>query len=117
MLAKLKRVYGKHNTSSSTNAHQTLWYQTHKSEFFGVDTSDLTTRESLLLNTFLTPIYLSHTKQPEDKHRWYCYLFDNKPLTVQHPVRVYYFKISHQAEQRQQIKEAVVHSLEHAHFI
>ena len=28
--------------------------------------------------------------------------FENKPLTVQHPVRVYYFQMIHQEEQRQQ---------------
>ncbi|BBP88192.1 hypothetical protein BsIDN1_18100 [Bacillus safensis] len=43
--------------------------------------------------------------------------FENKPLTVQHPVRVYYFQMIHQEEQRQQIKEAVNNSLEHTHFI
>ncbi|MCY7538024.1 helix-turn-helix domain-containing protein [Bacillus pumilus] len=117
MLEKLKLVYGEHIISSPTDDHQILWYQTDEGELFGVDKSKLTARETLLLNTFLTPIDLSHTKQTEDEQKWYSYLFDNKPLTVQHPVRVYYFKMSHQAEQRQQIKEAVVHSLEQTHFI
>ncbi|AVM23171.1 helix-turn-helix domain-containing protein [Bacillus pumilus] len=117
MLEKLKLVYGKHIISSPTNDHQILWYQTDDGEIFGVDKSELTAREILLLNSFLTPIDLSYTKQTEDEQKWYSYLFDNKPLTVQHPVRVYYFKMTHQVEQRQQIKEAVIHSLEHTHFI
>ncbi|MGX9291817.1 helix-turn-helix domain-containing protein [Bacillus sp. A015] len=112
MLEKLKLVYGHHIISSPTNDKQFLWYQTDEGELFGVDKTALTARETLLLNSFLTPIDLSHTQQTEDEQKWYSYLFENKPLIVHHPVRVHYFKMDHQAEQRQQIKEAVNSSLE-----
>ncbi|MCC9089002.1 MULTISPECIES: helix-turn-helix domain-containing protein [Bacillus] len=117
MLEKLKLVYGHHIISSPTNDKQFLWYQTDEGELFGVDKTALTARETLLLNSFLTPIDLSHTQQTEDEQKWYSYLFENKPLTVHHPVRVHYFKMDHQAEQRQQIKEAVNSSLECTQFI
>jgi len=117
MLEKLKLVYGDHIISSPTHDKQILWYQTDEGEIFGVDESALTARETLLLNSFLTPIDQSHTAQTKDEQKWSSYLFDNKPLTVQLPVRVYYFKMVHQAEQRQQIKEAVNSSLEHTHFL
>ncbi|MBD3861066.1 helix-turn-helix domain-containing protein [Bacillus sp. 28A-2] len=117
MLEKLKLVYGQHIISSPTNDKQILWYQTDEGELFGVDKTELSAREILLLNSFLTPIDLTHTQQTEDEQKWYDYLFENKPLTVQHPVRVSYFKMAHQAEQRQQIKEAVNSSLESTHFI
>ncbi|MFS3912731.1 helix-turn-helix domain-containing protein [Bacillus australimaris] len=117
MLEKLKLVYADHIISSPTHDKQILWYQTDEGEIFGVDESALTARETRLLNSLLTPIDLSHTAQTEDEQKWSSFLFDNKPLTVQLPVRVYYFKMVHQAEQRQQIKEAVNNSLEHTHFL
>ncbi|MGV2541803.1 PucR family transcriptional regulator, partial [Bacillus pumilus] len=82
MLEKFNLVYGKHIISSPTNDHQILWYQTDEGELFGVDKSELTARDKLLLNTFLPPIYHSHTKQTEDEQKWYIYLFYNKLLTV-----------------------------------
>ncbi|PCK22322.1 transcriptional regulator [Bacillus pumilus] len=117
MLEKLKLVYGHHIISSPTNDKHILWYQTDEGDIFGVDKTELTARETLLLNSFLTPIDLSHTQETKDEQQWYSYLFENKPLTVQQSVRVHYFKMEHQREQRHQIKEAVNSSLEHMHFI
>lgn len=117
MLEKLKLVYGQHIISSPTNNKHVLWYQTDEGEIFGVDKNELSSRETLLLNSLLTPIDLSQTQESEDEQKWYSYLFENKSLTVHHSVRVHYFKMEHQAEQRQQIKEAVSSSLEHTHLI
>ncbi|MCP8951315.1 helix-turn-helix domain-containing protein [Bacillus safensis] len=117
MLEKLKLVYGDHIISTPTHDKHILWYQTEEGEIFGVNKSELSERETLLLNSFLTPIELFQKAQTEDEQKWFSYLFENKPLTVQHPVRVYYFQMIHQEEQRQQIKEAVNNSLEHTHFI
>ncbi|KRV43513.1 helix-turn-helix domain-containing protein [Bacillus sp. FSL K6-0046] len=117
MLEKLKLVYGHHIISSPTNDKQILWYQTDEGEIFGVNNTELTEREALLLNSFLTPIDVPHTQETEEEQKWYSYLFENKSITIDHSVRVHFFKMDHQAEQRQQIKEAVNSSLEHIHFI
>ncbi|MFJ5963925.1 helix-turn-helix domain-containing protein [Bacillus sp. NPDC093026] len=117
MLEKLKLVYGKHIISSPTNDKHILWYQTDQGEIFGVDGTELSSRETLLLNSLLTPINLSNTQETEDEKNWYSYLFEEKSLTVHEPVRVYYFRMFHQAEQKQQIKEAVSSSLDHTHLI
>ncbi|MDM5297367.1 helix-turn-helix domain-containing protein [Bacillus pumilus] len=117
MLEKLKFVYGNHIISSPTNDQQILWYQTDDGEVFGVDKTALSSRETLLLNSLLTPIDISHTQETEDEQNWYSYLFERKTLTVHHSVRVHYFKMVHHVEQRPQIKEAVTSSLEHTHLI
>ncbi|WP_353856246.1 helix-turn-helix domain-containing protein [Bacillus sp. Bos-x628] len=117
MLEKLKLVYGKHIISSPTNDKHILWYQTDQGEIFGVDGTELSSRETLLLNSLLTPINLSNTQETEDEKNWYSYLFEEKSLTVHEPVRVYYFRMFHQSEQKQQIKEAVSSSLDHTHLI
>ena len=116
MLEKLKLVYGDHIISTPTHDKQILWYQTDEGEIFGVNKSELSERETLLLNSFLTPIDLFQKRRPR-MNKMVQLSFENKPLTVQHPVRVYYFQMIHQEEQRQQIKEAVNNSLEHTHFI
>lgn len=106
MLEKLKLVYGHHIISSPTNDKQILWYQTDEGEIFGVNKTELTERETLLLNSFLTPIDVPHTQETEEEQKWYSYLFENKSITIDQSVRVHFFKMDHQAEQRQQIKEA-----------
>ncbi|AOZ87824.1 transcriptional regulator [Bacillus xiamenensis] len=117
MLEKLKLVYGNHIISTPTKDKHILWYETDEGEIFGVNKKELSTKEILLLNSFLTPIDISHTQKTEDEQKWYSFLFENKSLTIHEPVRVHYFKMDHQVEQRQQIKEAVNSSLEHTHFI
>ncbi|MFS0655020.1 helix-turn-helix domain-containing protein [Bacillus sp. 179-C3.3 HS] len=117
MLEKLKLAYGEYFISKPTNDKHIQWYQTDEGDIFGIDKTKLSSREILLLNSFLTPIDRSHQQETEDEQNWYNYLFEKKPLTVDASVRVHYFKMEHQAEQRHQIKEAVSSSLERTHFI
>lgn len=94
MLEKLKLVYGHHIISSPTNDKQILWYQTDEGEIFGVNKTELTERETLLLNSFLTPIDVPHTQETEEEQKWYSYLFENKSITIDQSVRVHFLKWS-----------------------
>ncbi|MGE6630833.1 helix-turn-helix domain-containing protein [Bacillus sp. NPDC077027] len=107
MLEKLKLVYGQHIITKPSSDENILWYQTDQGEVFGVDPSQLTHRETLLLNSFLKPIDPFNTLATDCEKSWYSYLFEDKSLPIIDSVQVHYFKMEHQPEQRQQIKEAV----------
>ncbi|WP_170138814.1 PucR family transcriptional regulator [Oceanobacillus chungangensis] len=110
MLKELKKIFStlviyQNNHAEIPENYQ--WFITSNQDIIGIDTQELSSRDTALLSTFLSPYSITIPKPTSQEQLWKSRLQENDNAEVVSPFRLVYFKITENQMKPLQFKEAI----------
>jgi DNA-binding PucR family transcriptional regulator len=114
MYNQLKKIYKDAliQTSSPYNFSQYLWFTSSANEYYGIEKEALTSKDILLLETFLQKVEEHQLSMSEKEQWWHELLFgratQQNPYSQQRTFRFIHFEFSEPLLNKEEWKEALV---------